>query len=261
MAALEESTCSRRVGGPKGPGTSPPIRYRTRSWTAIPDPGFRKEGGLSRPPQTGLVVGGGEITRSCYVDIPKGPRETIREVGLNPRKYGFDYETCGVITGASTSSRGDMSDGAWTSSGAGATRAHVWVAVHRRTEEADAAGPHSGWPTSFCQAAPPFPTHVRRAVETATSAGRQELSLRYATSTARPVGVEDGGSSHAARPDTEGSSKIAREDDRGDRGCRPSPSTCFDPKRITSHIQIPPGRVASNGAFPWADTGLTGARS
>src|SRR3990167_8873050 len=47
---------------------------------------------------TGLVVVAGEITTSCYVDIPRIARDTIREVGYTRAKYGFDYETCGVIT-------------------------------------------------------------------------------------------------------------------------------------------------------------------
>ncbi|MBI4593271.1 MAG: methionine adenosyltransferase [Candidatus Rokubacteria bacterium] len=47
---------------------------------------------------TGLVVVAGEVTTSCYVDIPKIARETIRQVGYTRAKYGFDYETCGVIT-------------------------------------------------------------------------------------------------------------------------------------------------------------------
>jgi S-adenosylmethionine synthetase len=47
---------------------------------------------------TGLVVVAGEITTSCYVDIPRVVRDTIRQVGYTRAKYGFDYETCGVIT-------------------------------------------------------------------------------------------------------------------------------------------------------------------
>jgi S-adenosylmethionine synthetase len=46
---------------------------------------------------TGLVVVAGEITTSCYVDIPRVARETIREIGYTRAKYGFDFETCGVI--------------------------------------------------------------------------------------------------------------------------------------------------------------------
>ena len=44
---------------------------------------------------TGLVVVAGEITTSCYVDIPKIVRETIKNVGYTRAKFGFDYETCG----------------------------------------------------------------------------------------------------------------------------------------------------------------------
>jgi S-adenosylmethionine synthetase len=46
---------------------------------------------------TGLVVVAGEITTSCYVDIPQVVRDTIKDVGYTRAKYGFDYETCGVI--------------------------------------------------------------------------------------------------------------------------------------------------------------------
>lgn len=47
---------------------------------------------------TGLVLVMGEITTSCYVDIPKIVRETIREIGYTRAKYGFDCDTCAVIT-------------------------------------------------------------------------------------------------------------------------------------------------------------------
>ncbi|ABB14896.1 MULTISPECIES: methionine adenosyltransferase [Carboxydothermus] len=47
---------------------------------------------------TGLVLVIGEITTSCYVDIPKVVRETIREIGYTRAKYGFDGDTCAVIT-------------------------------------------------------------------------------------------------------------------------------------------------------------------
>ncbi|NSW90053.1 MAG: methionine adenosyltransferase [Firmicutes bacterium] len=47
---------------------------------------------------TGLVLVIGEITTDCYVDIPKIVRETIREIGYDRAKYGFDCDTCAVIT-------------------------------------------------------------------------------------------------------------------------------------------------------------------
>ncbi len=47
---------------------------------------------------TGLAFVAGEITTKCYVDIPRIVRETIRDAGYTRAKYGFDYETCAVIT-------------------------------------------------------------------------------------------------------------------------------------------------------------------
>ena len=47
---------------------------------------------------TGLVMVMGEITTKAYVDIPKIVRDTVREIGYTRAKYGFDADTCGVIT-------------------------------------------------------------------------------------------------------------------------------------------------------------------
>lgn len=47
---------------------------------------------------TGLVMVMGEITTQAYVDIQKIVRETVREIGYDRAKYGFDCDTCGVIT-------------------------------------------------------------------------------------------------------------------------------------------------------------------
>jgi S-adenosylmethionine synthetase len=47
---------------------------------------------------TGLAFVSGEITTSAYSDIPSIIRETIKDIGYTRAKYGFDYETCGVIT-------------------------------------------------------------------------------------------------------------------------------------------------------------------
>ena len=47
---------------------------------------------------TGMVMVMGEISTNCYVDIPKVARETIREIGYDRAKYGFDCDTCAVMT-------------------------------------------------------------------------------------------------------------------------------------------------------------------
>lgn len=47
---------------------------------------------------TGLVVVAGEISTECYVDIPKVVRNTIRDIGYTRAKFGFDADTCAVVT-------------------------------------------------------------------------------------------------------------------------------------------------------------------
>ena len=47
---------------------------------------------------TGMVQVMGEISTTCYVDIPKVVRDTIREIGYDRAKYGFDCDTCAVLT-------------------------------------------------------------------------------------------------------------------------------------------------------------------
>ena len=82
---------------------------------------------------TGLVLVMGEITTQCYVDIPKVVRETIRGIGYTRAKYGFDSDTCAVITSIDEQSPdiamgvdkaleakiGEMSDSAIEAIGAG----------------------------------------------------------------------------------------------------------------------------------------------
>jgi S-adenosylmethionine synthetase len=48
--------------------------------------------------KTGIVVVAGEITTDTYVEIPDIVREVIKNIGYTRAKYGFDYETCGVLT-------------------------------------------------------------------------------------------------------------------------------------------------------------------
>ncbi len=48
--------------------------------------------------KTGIVIVAGEVTTSTYVEIPNIVREVVKNIGYTRAKYGFDYETCGVIT-------------------------------------------------------------------------------------------------------------------------------------------------------------------
>jgi S-adenosylmethionine synthetase len=59
---------------------------------------------------TGLTLIGGEITTKTYADIPSIAREVIKEIGYTDAKYGFDYETCAVLTSIDQQS-GDIAMG------------------------------------------------------------------------------------------------------------------------------------------------------
>lgn len=59
---------------------------------------------------TGMVMIMGEITTDCYVDIPKVARDTIKEIGYDRAKFGFDCHTCAVLTSIDEQS-GDIAMG------------------------------------------------------------------------------------------------------------------------------------------------------
>jgi S-adenosylmethionine synthetase len=59
---------------------------------------------------TGLAFVAGEITTKCYIEIPTLVREVIKDIGYTRAKYGFDYETCAVITSIHGQS-GDIAQG------------------------------------------------------------------------------------------------------------------------------------------------------
>ena len=59
---------------------------------------------------TGMVLVMGEISTKCYVDIPKIAREVIRDIGYDRAKFGFDCDTCGIITSIDEQS-GDIAMG------------------------------------------------------------------------------------------------------------------------------------------------------
>lgn len=74
--------------------------------------------------KTGFILVGGELTTNTYVDIQKVARETIKKIGYDDPKYGFDAETCGVITSISEQSPDiaqgvNEGEGSYTEQGAG----------------------------------------------------------------------------------------------------------------------------------------------
>ena len=195
---------------------------------------------------TGLVVVAGEITTSCYVDIPKVARETIREVGYTRAKYGFDYETCGVITAIDEQS-GDIAMGV-DKLGAGDQGLMFGYAC---TETEELMPLPIMLAHKLCQRL----THVRKSGEIGylRPDGKSQVSVRYVDG--KPVGVETVVISTQHGPDAE-LSKIREE--MIEHVVLPTiPKHLLDPKRITFHIN-PTGRFVTGG--PMGDTGLTGRK-
>ena len=195
---------------------------------------------------TGLVVVAGEITTSCYVDIPKVARETIREVGYTRAKFGFDHETCGVITAIDEQS-GDIAMGV-DKQGAG-DQGLMFGYACTETEEL------MPLPITLAHRLCLRLTQVRKSGQLPylRPDGKSQVSVRYVDG--KPVSVETVVISTQHGPET-GLSKI-REDMIEHVVLPTIPRHLIDPNRITYHIN-PTGRFVTGG--PMGDTGLTGRK-
>ncbi|MBI2469101.1 MAG: methionine adenosyltransferase [Candidatus Rokubacteria bacterium] len=195
---------------------------------------------------TGLVVVAGEITTACYVDIPRIARDTIRRVGYTRAKYGFDFETCGVIVSIDEQSS-DIAMGV-DRLGAGDQGLMFGYACSE---------------TSELMPLPIFLAHglVRRLSQVRREGilpylrpdGKSQVSVRYVG--AKPTRVETVVLSAQHSPD------VTLEQLRADvvqHVIVPTiPAGMLDPKRITYHVN-PTGRFVIGG--PQGDTGLTGRK-
>jgi S-adenosylmethionine synthetase len=195
---------------------------------------------------TGLVVVAGEITTSCYVDIPKIARETIKGVGYTRAKFGFDYETCGVIAAIDGQSP-DIAMGV-DNLGAG-DQGLMFGYACTETEEL------MPLPIMLAHKLVQRLTAVRKAGDLPylRPDGKSQVSVRYVDG--KPVSVETVVISTQHSPDA--TLEQIREDII-ERVIRPTvPAHLIDGKRITYHIN-PTGRFVTGG--PMGDTGLTGRK-
>jgi len=195
---------------------------------------------------TGLVVVAGEITTSCYVDIPGVARETIKQVGYTRAKFGFDHETCAIIAAIDKQSP-DIAMGV-DNLGAG-DQGLMFGYACRETPEL------MPLPIMLAHRLVQRLAAVRRSGEVGylRPDGKSQVSVRYVDG--KPVGVETVVISTQHGP--EATIERIREDVL-EHVIRPTiPPALIDPKKITYHIN-PTGRFVTGG--PMGDTGLTGRK-
>jgi len=195
---------------------------------------------------TGLAFIAGEITSRAYADLPTIVRDTIKGVGYTRAKYGFDYETCGVITAIDEQS-GDIAMGV-DKLGAGDQGLMFGYAC---TETEELMPLPIMLAHKLCQRL----THVRKSGQVGylRPDGKSQVTVRYVDG--KPVGVETVVISTQHGPDT-GLSTIREE--MIEQVVLPTiPKHLIDPQRITYHIN-PTGRFVTGG--PMGDTGLTGRK-
>jgi S-adenosylmethionine synthetase len=195
---------------------------------------------------TGLVVVAGEITTSCYVDIPRVARDTIRDVGYTRAKFGFDYETCGVITAIDEQSS-DIAMGV-DALGAG-DQGLMFGYACRETPEL------MPLPIMLAHQLTMRLTERRRsgAIDYLRPDGKSQVSVRYADG--KPRAVETVVISTQHGPDV--SSERIREDIIEQVILPTIPAELIDRTRCVFHVN-PTGRFVTGG--PMGDTGLTGRK-
>ena len=195
---------------------------------------------------TGLVVVAGEITTSCYVDVPQIVRETIRDIGYVKSEYGFDCNTCGVITAIDKQS-GDIALGV-DKEGAG-DQGLMFGYACRETEEL------MPLPIMLSHRLVERLSQVRRngTLDYLRPDGKSQVSVRYRDR--QPVAVETIviSTQHA---DDVGQDRI-RQDIIEHVIAPVVPRALVDPDKVVYHIN-PTGRFVTGG--PMGDTGLTGRK-
>ena len=195
---------------------------------------------------TGLVVVAGEITTSCYVDIPRVARDTIREVGYTRAKYGFDYETCGVIAAIDEQSS-DIAMGV-DNLGAGDQGLMFGYAC---TETAELMP----LPIMLAHKLVMRLTERRKsgAIDYLRPDGKSQVTIRYEDGKPRAVDTVVISTQHAP----EATAQRIREDIIEQVVVPTIPPELIDLKKCTFHIN-PTGRFVTGG--PMGDTGLTGRK-
>jgi S-adenosylmethionine synthetase len=194
---------------------------------------------------TGLIIVGGEITTTALVDYAKVARETVREIGYTRAKYGFDADTCGVISAVNTQSP-DIAMGVDTG-GAGDQGLMFGYACNETPELMPT-------PIQLAQQLVRKLSDARRSgdLDYLRPDGKSQVTVEY--DNGKPVRVDAVVISTQHSP--EASAEQIREDII-DHVIKPTiPSSLLD--KDTKYYVNPTGRFVVGG--PQGDTGLTGRK-
>jgi S-adenosylmethionine synthetase len=195
---------------------------------------------------TGIAFVAGEITTRAYVEIPDIIRQTIREVGYTDATWGFDYNTCSVLTAIHNQS-GDIAMG--VDSGGAGDQGLMFGYASNETPEL------MPMPIILAHRLTRRLAEVRKKniLPWVRPDGKSQVTVEYKNG--KPVRIDTIVVS-TQHSDTVTSKKIAK--DVMEKVIIPvMPKKIFDPKTVKFHIN-PTGRFVTGG--PMGDTGLTGRK-
>jgi S-adenosylmethionine synthetase len=195
---------------------------------------------------TGLAFVAGEISTGCYVNIPKIVRNTIKEIGYTKAIYGFDYETCAVVTSIDEQSQ-DIALG--VNPGGAGDQGLMFGYASNETEE------YMPLPIMLAHKLTMQLTKVRRedVLEYLRPDGKSQVTVEYADGKPKRIDSVVISAQHSA----EISLKDLREDIIEKVIIPVLPQDLFEPDDITYHIN-PTGRFVTGG--PQGDCGVTGRK-
>jgi S-adenosylmethionine synthetase len=195
---------------------------------------------------TGVAFVAGEITTECYVNIPKIVRNTIKEIGYTQASYGFDYETCAVITSIDEQSP-DIAMG--VNPGGAGDQGLMFGYASNETEEL------MPLPITLAHKLTMQLTKARRedVLPYLRPDGKSQVTVEYADGKPKRVDTVVISSQHSA----DVSMKEMREDVIEKVILPVLPRELLDPENITYYVN-PTGRFVVGG--PQGDCGVTGRK-